>query len=49
MLKKLYLVFGSGVILTYLTFAWLGWELIASGQRTVFGRVPFISGYRGGK
>jgi hypothetical protein len=49
MLRKIYLVFGTGVVVTYMAASWMGWEMASSGQRSVFGRVPFISGYRGGK
>lgn len=49
MFKALYTILGTGVILTYLTASWFGWEMASSGQRSVFGRMPFVGGYRGGK
>lgn len=49
MLKKLYLVFGMGVLLLYSLGAWFGWELANSGSKSRLG-VPFIyTGFRGGK
>ncbi len=50
MLRKIYYIFGVGVILTYTTASWFGWEIFNSGNyRSTLG-VPFISsGYRGGK
>lgn len=49
MLKKLYLVFGMGVLVFYSAAGWFGWELANSGSRSRLG-VPFIySGFRGGK
>jgi hypothetical protein len=49
MLKKLYLVFGMGVLVLYAASAWFGWELANSGSRSRLG-VPFIyTGFRGGK
>ncbi|MEO8574051.1 MAG: hypothetical protein ABI481_08775 [Pyrinomonadaceae bacterium] len=49
MLKKLYLVFGMGVLAFYAASAWFGWELANSGSRSRLG-VPFIyTGFRGGK
>jgi len=49
MLKKLYLLFGIGVLLIYASSAWFGWEFANSGSRSRFG-MPFIyGGYRGGK
>jgi ABC-type sulfate transport system permease subunit len=49
MLKKLYVLFGIGVILLYATSSWFGWEFANSGRKSVFG-VPFIyTGFRGGK
>ena len=49
MLKKLYLLFGIGVLALYVTSSWLGWEFANSGRRSTFG-VPFIyTGFRGGK
>ena len=49
MLRKLYLVFGAGVLLCYGAASWFGWELANSGSNSRLG-VPFIySGFRGGK
>ncbi|MGB7068692.1 MAG: hypothetical protein WBD22_04300 [Pyrinomonadaceae bacterium] len=49
MFKKLYLVFGMVVILTYSAASWFGWEAANAGSRSRLG-VPFIyTGYRGGK
>ncbi len=49
MLKKLYLIFGIGVLLAYGAAAWFGWELANSGRQSRLG-VPFIyTGFRGGK
>ena len=50
MLRKIYYLFGIGVILAYSGASLLGWEFLNSGKyRSVLG-VPFISsGYRGGK
>jgi len=41
MLKKLYLIFGMGVLAFYTASAWFGWELANSGSRSRLG-VPFI-------
>jgi hypothetical protein len=49
MLKKLYMVFGVGVLFAYSLSAWFGWELANSGSRSPLG-VPFLySGFHGGK
>jgi hypothetical protein len=49
MLKKLYLLFGIGVIGFYSMSAWLGWELANDGKNSRLG-VPFVGGgFRGGK
>ena len=49
MLKKLYLVFGFGVLLLYAAGSWFGVELANSGSHSRLG-VPFIyTGFRGGK
>jgi len=50
MLKKLYLLFGIGVLLLYSMSAGFGWEFANSGSRSRFG-VPFFygGGFRGGK
>ncbi|MBK9214560.1 MAG: hypothetical protein IPM59_03025 [Chloracidobacterium sp.] len=49
MLKKLYLVFGGGVLLLYASAAWFGWELANSGSKSRLGTPFFYSGFRGGK
>ena len=49
MWRKLFVVFGLGVILLYSVAAWKGWEFANSGRKSAFG-VPFIyTGFRGGK
>ncbi|MEP6947364.1 MAG: hypothetical protein ABJA02_15710 [Acidobacteriota bacterium] len=49
MLKKLYMVFGFGVLVLYATSSWFGVELANSGSHSRLG-VPFIyTGFRGGK
>lgn len=49
MLKKLYMVFGFGVLVLYAGASWFGVELANSGSRSRLG-VPFIyTGFRGGK
>jgi hypothetical protein len=50
MLKKLYLMFGIGVLLLYASSAWFGWEFANAGSRSRFG-TPFFygGGFRGGK
>jgi len=49
MLKIVYLIFGSLVVIAYTTAAWLGWEIANSGSKSRLG-VPFIyTGFRGGK
>lgn len=49
MLKAIYLIFGTGVLLLYSASAFFGWELANSGKNSRIG-VPFIyTGYRGGK
>jgi hypothetical protein len=49
MLKKLYLIFGFGVIAFYGTASWLGWELANAGSNSRLGVPFFYSGFRGGK
>jgi hypothetical protein len=49
MLKKLYMVFGGGVLLLYASAAWFGWELANSGSKSRLGTPFFYSGFRGGK
>lgn len=49
MLKKLYMLFGIGVLMLYSTASWFGWEVANSGSRSRLG-IPFIyTGFRGGK
>lgn len=49
MLKTLFLIFGFGVIFTYATASWFGWEFANSGSNSRLG-MPFIyGGFRGGK
>ncbi len=49
MLRKLYVVFGLGVVLIYMTTTWFGLEIANSGRKSSLG-VPFIyTGFRGGK
>ena len=50
MFRKLYYLFGIGVILIYATSSWMGWEFANSGKNRSFLGVPFIyTGFRGGK
>lgn len=49
MLKKLYIVFGVGVLLFYSAASWFGWELANSGSKSRLGVPFFYSGFRGGK
>ena len=49
MMKALYVIFGTGVILLYLLASWFGWEFANSGRNSYFHN-PFIyGGFRGGK
>jgi hypothetical protein len=49
MLKKLYMLFGFGVLALYAAASFMGVELANSGSRSRLG-VPFIySGFHGGK
>ncbi|MGI8788162.1 MAG: hypothetical protein ACR2HG_10415 [Pyrinomonadaceae bacterium] len=49
MLKKLYLLFGIGVLVLYVMASWFGWEVANSGSNSRLG-LPFIyGGFRGGK
>ena len=49
MLKTIYIIFGTGVILFYMASSWFGWEIANSGSSSRFG-MPFIyTGFRGGK
>jgi hypothetical protein len=49
MLRKLFLIFGFGVVLIYATSSSLGWELANSGSRSRLGMPFFYGGFRGGK
>ncbi|MFT3743112.1 MAG: hypothetical protein QM785_02355 [Pyrinomonadaceae bacterium] len=49
MLKKLYMVFGVGVLGFYAMSSWFGWELANSGSKSRLGVPFFYSGFRGGK
>ena len=49
MLKKLYLVFGMGVLALYGAASWVGWEIANSGSHSRLGVPFFYSGFRGGK
>ncbi|HTH51388.1 MAG TPA: hypothetical protein VL501_05620 [Pyrinomonadaceae bacterium] len=49
MLKKLYLVFGMGVLALYATGSWFGWEIANSGSHSRLGVPFFYSGFHGGK
>ena len=49
MLKKLYLVFGIGVIGLYSMGSFFGWELANSSSKSRLGVPFFVGGYRGGK
>jgi hypothetical protein len=49
MFRKLYVAFGIGVVLIYMTLSWFGLEFANSGTKSSLG-VPFIyTGFRGGK
>jgi hypothetical protein len=49
MLRKLYMVFGVGVLLLYGATSWFGWELANSGSKSRMGVPFFYGGFRGGK
>ena len=49
MLKKLYLIFGAGVVVLYSLASWFGWEAANAGTRSQLGVPFFYSGFRGGK
>lgn len=49
MFKKLYMVFGMGVLGLYAVSAFLGWELANAGSKSRLGTPFFYSGFRGGK
>ncbi|HMT06421.1 MAG TPA: hypothetical protein PKA82_00350 [Pyrinomonadaceae bacterium] len=49
MLKKLYMVFGAGVLVFYSASSWFGWEMANSGSKSRMGVPFFYSGFRGGK
>ena len=42
MWKKLYIVFGVGVLLAYSSAAWFGWELANSGSKSRLGVQDFV-------
>lgn len=49
MFKKIYMVFGVGVLLAYGAASWFGWELANAGSKSRLGVPFFYSGFRGGK
>jgi hypothetical protein len=51
MFKKLYLIFGLGVIALYVASSLMGWELMSNGSRSSFFGSPYVwgGGFRGGK
>jgi len=49
MLKKLYLMFGGGVLMFYAASSLMGWEIANSGSRSRMGVPFFYTGFRGGK
>jgi hypothetical protein len=49
MFKKLYMVFGLGVLALYAVGSFLGWELANAGSKSRLGVPFFYSGFRGGK
>ena len=49
MLKKLYMIFGAGVLVFYSLSALFGWEIANSGSRSRLGVPFFYTGFRGGK
>ena len=49
MLKKLYMVFGMGVLVLYAVASWMGWEVANSGSKSRLGTPFFFGGFRGGK
>jgi hypothetical protein len=49
MLKKLYMVFGVGVLAVYSISSWFGWEMANAGSKSRMGVPFFYSGFRGGK
>ena len=49
MLKKLYMVFGIGILAFYGVSTWFGWELANSGSHSLLGVPFFYSGFHGGK
>jgi hypothetical protein len=49
MFKAIYMIFAVGVLLTYMTVSWFGWEVANSGSNSRLG-MPFIfTGFHGGK
>ena len=49
MFKKLYLVFGIGVLALYAVGTFFGWELANGGSHSRLGVPFFYSGFHGGK
>ncbi|MGE3466961.1 MAG: hypothetical protein AB7J13_08515 [Pyrinomonadaceae bacterium] len=49
MFKKLYMIFGVGVLLFYAASSWMGWEIANAGSKSRMGVPFFYSGFRGGK
>ncbi|MGI8640567.1 MAG: hypothetical protein ACR2MG_11570 [Pyrinomonadaceae bacterium] len=49
MFRKLFLIFGLGVILLYASASWFGWETANSGSNSRLGVPFFYGGFRGGK
>jgi hypothetical protein len=49
MLKKIYLVLGTGLILFYGVASWMGWEIANSSSKSRLGTPFFYTGFRGGK
>jgi len=49
MFEAIYMIFAVGVLLTYATASWFGWEFANSGSNSRLG-MPFIyNGFHGGK
>lgn len=49
MFRIVTLLFGMGVVLTYASASWFGWELANSGSKSRLGVPFFYTGFRGGK
>jgi|DewCreStandDraft_2_1066082.scaffolds.fasta_scaffold00200_54 hypothetical protein len=47
-MKVLYVIFTLTVLVLYTMATWFGWEIASSGKRSGL-RLPFITGFRGGK